>query len=246
MSESTTDYVNVLLHGLFFMEFQTTNLVITSPNVDMHLYRSIINGLPADLPHDMDWVSQNPLRTGLDNSFSNHRQIPQFSKDRVGRLIGPYRFRLVLPAPDEIIPLRLGKLADFYPVAKSAVGADIKNYCSQSGNTDLAVVTCLQYERNAAGSGITTNYSFYAEHLDPTMDDVNNAYLQAQQLFENPGRFDLQLDTSHAPKCVLPVADPSDDITEQDEYSLLELKVGGPCPKEAASVANCIQFGLVP
>ncbi len=32
-------YVNILVHGLFFMEFTGTGLTLTAPSTGMHLYR---------------------------------------------------------------------------------------------------------------------------------------------------------------------------------------------------------------
>jgi hypothetical protein len=166
-STSAPDYVNILLHGLFFMDFQTDSLVVSTPDVMGHMVMVGCKGLISDLTHDVDWSDpQGPLVPGTATSFAGIPQIPQFSKNVVGHLTGPYKARIALPFPDKsnIIPLRLGRLSDFKyrNVGSGGIGDQIIAHCGANGNKDLALITCLRYERNAPPTGQTLTYSFYA------------------------------------------------------------------------------------
>jgi len=245
----TPDYVNILLHGLFFMDFQTDGLVISTPDVMGHMIKTGCKGLISDLTHDVDWVVNNrPLKPGTMRSFSGRPQIFQFAKSTVGYLTGPYKARIALPFPAEIIPLRLGQLSDFkYKNAGSGgIGDQIYQNCNAAGkNKDIALITCLRYERNVLQpNGKTITYSFYAEHLMPSGQDTNDALFSSQVLFEHRAAFDLQIDEKATAPDVNPQDEPSYAITKEDEYTLLEIQANRAATR-GPSVMNCMQFGLI-
>lgn len=262
-------YVNILLHGLFFMEFDLTNknLIVTAPHVDMHFYCCGSNGVLMQLSAanqqvdiDMTASSITGLQPGSIQTFTDYPAVPQFSRrdTGLGKITGSaYNLRIKLEYPDDILPLRCGKLSDFETVAddsppSSPFKDSIVKSCSQGNNTNFALLTCLRYVKaNSYGAPPVATYSFYAEHRDkvPSSGDMNAAYGQASSIFDK-NNFGLRL-TSNEPSTtfVEPDTHPGFGVTADDEDSLFELTQPPPKPggqTKAVNVANCVQFGINP
>jgi hypothetical protein len=245
---SVPEYSHILLHGLIFLEYQDDHLVITVPDVSQHSYEI---GIP-DSDHDrkeapakpsnlLDWTSS--LRGGAIKTFP--REIGQFSKSTtgVGDLTTNFRFKLVLPLPIEVIPLRLGRLADFPARATGNVWKSMQKQCGP----DLALVTCLRYTGKVDPNWSKTNRChFYAEPKKClALEHMNEAFRACQQAFQNPSAFDLQID----PHTDVPPTKPQDPgqpgyLSQSDELCLAELAKDDSC--KGPNVANCGQFGINP
>lgn len=251
-------WVNILLHGLFFMEFKPQSnadtLVITAPDIKEHKHCMLHNGLfmefPLEKPFQMDLRTQlTDLVPGKIDSFEHYPAIPQFSKTqaKVGELVGQnYRLRIVLPLPQEIVPLRCGSLMDFGGAAEGQVKESIMSECGKGGNNQFALVTCLRYLKshaNASPPGST--HSFYAEHMQvPDPQQTNQAYKTAGQLFSHPENFDLRLRVTPPPSLPRVPRDfhPGFGVSSDDEISLPERWEK---PSNAlVDVGSCIQLGL--
>lgn len=245
--ESACDWVNILVHGLFFMDFHGDKLILSTPDVMGHMVMGGCKGLLSELPPNIDWYSMyRPLKKGQTTSFTQWPQIMQFSKVTVGQLIGPYKCRIVLPLPETVVPLRKGSLSDFkYQNAGSGgVGDQIYDNCRRNGaNDELALITCLRYQRNAPPTGQTLTYSFYAEHINPSPQDTNDALMSSQALFERGSAFNLKMDEDASAPTVNAQDEPQYGINAEDEYTLLEGQVGQPQTR-GPNVLNCMQFGL--
>ncbi len=190
------------------------------------------------------------LALGQERSFANHPEIPQFSKYDAGTgdIRGAGSLRILLPYPDQIIPLRCGSLADFESVTKpGAVRDSILRSC-QGGNDQFALATCLRFARNNSFFGPTTStYSFYAEHdHEPSSNEVTTAYHDSRQIFAS-GRFDLELNGNDPQNTQIgPDENPGYGILPEEEYSLAELIHVPVTGQRGINVANCVQFGINP
>lgn len=253
--------IYVLLHGLLFMEYKDDLLYITAPYVPArlaplpplmaHNYRF---GNPEDgsnlrkIPQNsiFDWRYQ---LTG-DKAKEFPREILQFSKkdaetgdiwdDRM-----KFAFRLILPAPFEIVPLRKGDRYEFPVYTDRKVWSSIAKH----GSPKMALVTCLHYQGESDPSGSNTNRCHFYAECD-RLEDVrhtNYAYDNTKTMFTKG--FDLQLheDATNLPlvSAVPPALDDPKltdlENRDKDEYSLAEL----PKPATAVNVANCGQFGVL-
>lgn len=249
-------HVNFLLHGLFFMEFggPAAPLTLTAPDVAMHYYCCGNNGVifPVSAPGDEVTIDLRTficdLQPGSDDNFRSHPEIPQFSKHDggTGDIVQPGALRLLLDKPQQIIPLRRGKLSDFdYVAANGNVKNSILTACAGNGN-QFSLVTCFRYKRkNPHFVPPDTTFSFFAEHEhEPSPDEMNSTYSDAGYIFAQK-LFDLRL-TSNIPTQENVPADPAPGygIDPYDERSISEhLHGSGP---RAINVANCVQFGLNP
>jgi hypothetical protein len=257
-------YVNILLHGLFFMEFNSSNLIVKAPRIDMHRYfignQGFLTEIPSSAdPFDLDLSpsSSSGLQPGSINTFANHLSIPQFSKSAtgVGDLTSSHRFSIKLPFPADIIPLRIGSLIDFKNavVTSGTVAKNIINSCGTGGNDDFSLLTCLRYLKEPSfGSPPVVTHSFYAEHpyFPKTPGELNMTYIQAREMWQNKDEFDLQLTMGTifpplSPVC--PPVHPGYGISSDDENTLAELLLNSPCSaSRGTDVANCVQFGINP
>jgi hypothetical protein len=251
-------YVNVLLHGLYFMEFNSNNLIAKAPAIGMHCYASGASGCIIEIPkeykpYQIDLTTEIAgLVPGKKNDFSEFPQIPQFSKsgpNGVGDLTEAQQVALILPYPADIIPLRCAHIDDFKAIAQDG---EIKNRivdaCTNNNNDRLSLVTCLRYlKQRENGSPPAATYSFYAEHrMIPTIGQMNCTYCEAKALFNNGDNFDLQLhlpSTTKEPVAIPPDPHPGYGISADDELSLAEF-MGPVNSTEAIHVANCVQFAV--
>jgi hypothetical protein len=253
---------NILLHGLFFLQYQSNNLVVMTPNHPMHQFLMRPQGMTGNANNPFPSLQSDIDLTTLIGSSSPvplpfPASMPQFSiaDTGVGNLISTpsknYRCRIVLPWPLDIMSLRSsGSLGDYHPLSTSSVGQSI---LSNSGPA-LGIVTLLHYQ--SAGSPFTVSY--FAEHLMPTSTrEVNPALKASKALFQNPENFDLQLsECDWCGNCTTPTICPDKDVPptasaygvlRDDEHSVGEIYRSTDCSLlEGTDVANCVQFGIRP
>lgn len=247
-------YVNILVHGLFFMEFDAEGvpLTLTAPSTGMHKYCCGRNGFVFTISAPNEQVTLDlindpiaDLASGQERSFKSHPEVPQISKLQAGtgNIDSPGALQILLPYPDQIIPFRLGKMSDFDYVTSPG---RLKDSILASGADNFALVTCFRFQRkNPFYSPANSTYSFYAEHdHDTTPTEVDQAYTDADDVFEN--HFGLHLNGNEPKQTYIPPDNnPGYDIWPGEECSLAELKHGPP-PHRAINVANCVQFGINP
>jgi len=251
--------VNILLHGFFFMEFQDDMLLVASPKHQPHqvLFRDSGGALqPLSSLIDL----RDALQPGSKTTFPS--KILQFSRSDI-KLNRPfidknnpnqYACFMQLPKPHDIVPLRLGKVADLSPNPGN-VANSIKRLC----DVNTATVTRLKYFPKTSAPFKTR--SFYAEHCHPPKAcEVNNTFDAARAVFGK--EFDLTI------KGVESItlgkdkrSDLPDEIELDDENALEEIRSAAsscppplcppPCPPgkvciESVEVATCPHFGVGP
>lgn len=241
-NDPNASYTNILLHGLFFMELRSDSILIITPIVGGHQYFCGVGGLLMPLPRgEVNWTKALPVQAKPVRDFPS--QVPQFSKNDTG--VGglddnaPFYVKITLPVPSDIVGLRRDALSHFVPLPSRHVGDNILSRCSAGGsNSEMAMVTCLNYVRTSAGPNI--NYNLYAEHPDvPATWEVNKALTDSQTLFQQPDAFDLLMKAT-SNTVVKPTPNACYGVTAEDQYSLMEKTT----PHRGINVTNCIQFGL--
>ena len=227
-------YINILLHGLFLMEFNENKLIIATPQFDCHefLYRYHAESKPKCLPEFITMVGV--VKDGHKTKFKpENLQFP--SKDLGDGYVIDYehpsqhnhRCTMILPLPHDIIGLRVDAKKNFQP-QDGNIGKDILSTTSDY----LATITCIQYEPAPGVKPFVINY--YAEHKSPPNPDSVNAALKAAKDVCGDG-FNLQM------KC-LADAPPLDkqfpvgvDCTDEDKLR------SGP---RLVDIASCPQFAI--
>jgi hypothetical protein len=226
--QATCDDVFVFLHGLMFMEVDSASrtLTVTAPDIHDHKYlflslrqnEKVSKELLQPVFRQLDWTT-GELGPGVHDSFP--KEIPQFSAAATGigktRAVG-HRFRLILPIPKEVIPVRVAHLPAIK--LKGKVGEEIAK------NNSFAVVTCLRYGKN---TGIHSRHHFYAEpsecgKLLQELEHTNHAFESAKVLFDMPEKFDLLIEKCDSACCVPPeVPRLTCAFEDKDSYHLCEV-----------------------
>lgn len=270
----TPSNVFILLHGLFFLEYQGGKLVVTAPEVADHDYQM---GTPDNDGKDLQPLPSTPQDfsdpamglTGASNATQFPPELLQFSKKDtgVGNLTGPFRFRCTLPSPLQIVPLRNGPRSDLHCTPGNVLSSINKHQGARIG-----IVTCLVYTGSVAKIHPTSTdrCHFYAEpDFEPNLEHTNHALSEARLLFANGKNFDLQLDTSVLTQNLplVPAVPPSRDDPRVslsgafEEDPLFAIRSLGATPQavtprakrvaqplsqnpESVNVANCGQYGV--
>jgi hypothetical protein len=248
---------NILLHGLFVLQYQGHKLIAMTPPTTHHQFLLRPQGLPCPgpfpaLPDEMDFTSLH----GSDMQKPFPPGMLQFSKTAtgVGDLVsrpGPpknYKCRIIFNLPLDIMVLRTGgSLSDYHMDPNSAVGKDI----TANSSSGLGLITLLHYET----SGSPFTISIFAEHRTPPhpASMMNPVLAAAANMFSNPANFDLQL--ADCPTCDPPTICPDNPMPAQalqygvqqdDERSFGEVYDCLDCAQPAGTdVANCVQYGLL-
>lgn len=257
---------NILLHGLFVLQYQGNKLIAMTPNFNHHQFLVRQQGQQGtdhgpfpnpfpQVPQDLNFthLAGNTVKQSFPSS------MPQFSKTTTGvgdlfanpGLAKNYRCRIEFNLPIDIMILRSrGNLSDYHSDPNSIVGQDIH---SKSGPS-LGLITLLHYE--TSGPSFTT--SIFAEHRTPPFPAtmMNPALTAARAMFTNGGGspgFDLQL--VDCPTCNVPTICPDNPVPpkaqgfgvqQDDEHSFGEIYDKQNCAKPGGTdVANCVQFGLL-
>jgi hypothetical protein len=260
----------ILLHGLFFMQFKNDLLTVATPKFGDHTFGHRRQGISA-IQQILSGTTIDWTNVGLkDNKSSKEKFDPpilQFSGPQTGTgdllPLGnkEFHFQLILNRPMEIHPFRHrnGNLTDFFNVAKPKrpksngkdnVRENVLNSCGAGGNNSFALLVGLVYEQEA-GCTLPNVISFYGEHRMACKDigstQVNPALIAAQNLFANPGDFDLEFQDVGG---FTPVCPPDQDdfgVLKDDELSACELLLGDcfiPPPTKGTNPINCAQFGV--
>jgi hypothetical protein len=238
--------MNVLLHGLLFMQANTTDgtnyfLEIVAPPISEHvLMAGTFENLVEMKTKNPDWrgiglvggtpVFEKPdvlIPVGLSPS------ILQFTRKNsgVGLLDGNRKRTITLPWPQTITPLRLGDIDTYFDAQHGTVADEIIQRC-KTGNPKnvIGMVTCLQYQYDLPTLP-EPNYfpvmNFHIYHqcccLEVGKDHINQALGESQDLFHNKQNFNLKINS--APP--LGVSPPGDNRVigvspYRDELSLQE------------------------
>ncbi len=248
--------VFILLHGMFFLEFDTANqkLIVAAPQHNGHWHYVRRHG-----QNNLTYLAGNPnidVTPGNMTAFSLHMQMLRFPKSAVGvgqqslvlKASNPYQCRMEWPYPNSILTLREGPSSAFLPDMSGNVAK--KLLIGDSGK--MATVTCLVYTPGTSGPYVE---SYYAEHPTmPTCTEINDALTSANKLCG--GGFDLQLKKcSSLTACTERDDELPDGVSKDDEWSLQELHGKHPCehpaithkegPRLGGDVSSCPQFGII-
>jgi hypothetical protein len=272
---SPCNCVNILLHGLFFLEFQNNILVVVSPDHNGHCYRFRDHGGPlGPLPSPQPVIDLTTQLDGGNTIPPYPAEMLQYkAADVTARkpyiaLAKHYGLVLKLPYPQHIYTLRTGNGGDFHPDPSTNIYKAMK----PSLGARIGTITWLQYGPRLNPGFVTR--TFYAEHgsLNVPYTAVNLAFGAAQNVFSD---FDLLL-TADA-NSIVGRDDPSQLPTEihpDDERALAEMtrnnclvaalsknatpdqrvskgkkstarSQGGGVLQAAVEVATCPQFGII-
>lgn len=248
--------VFILLHGMFFLEFDTANqkLIVAAPQHNAHHHCRRQHGQNNPTP-----LSGNPkldVIPGRITAFNPHIQMLRFPKSAVGvgqqglvlKASNPYQCRMEWPYPDNILTLREGPSSGFVPDMSGNVAQNL--LIGDSGK--VATITCLVYTPGPFGPYVE---SYYAEHPKmPKCIEINAALTSANKLCG--GGFDLQLTScSSSPVCTERDDELPDGVSKEDERSLQELNGPPPCEHSVKTrkksqfvggdVSSCPQFGII-
>lgn len=266
------DCVSVLLHGLFFLEFQNGMLIAASPEYTGHCVRYRDHGDPlGPLPTPpTPIVDLNGKLTAAASPPPFAPELLQFKASDITKrtpfidLAKKYAFLLKLPYPQRIFALRSGSASDFHPdPTKNVTGALKKSLGAKVG-----IIAWLQYAQSPRAGFITRSY--FAEHgsLSVPYQEVNRAFGAARKVFPE---FDLQLaNGANATIARDQQNQLPPEISPDDERALGEMttnnctalnasaasiaaqhapkKSGNADQRKAVSVevATCPQFGILP
>jgi len=190
---SPCNCVSILLHGLFFLEFQNNMLVVVSPDHNGHCYRYRDHGDPlGPLPSPNPVIDLNGKLGGGSTAPSYPPEMLQYkAADVTARkpyidLTKNYGLVLKLPYPQHIYTLRAGSGGDFHPDTTTNIYNSMKTYLGAK----IGIITWLQYGPSP-NPGFATR-TFYAEHgsLSVPYQAVNRAFGAARNVFPD---FDLLL-----------------------------------------------------
>jgi hypothetical protein len=282
-----TNYVNVLVHGLFFMWLNqdTGFLELRAPAVDQdgacnphHLLGGIRGFLQDHKNESVYWTeigligSDPPALKPGEMPKNLKKPILKFSMQEVGitgwnkdaNLAGKF----ILPWPAAFYSLRhdfwersfVYYTKDDDPKYTSRVGDAIKRHCYDDRNTEIGVITCLQYTWEDGISltpwkrGINL-HCYFEPCIKHSIFDVDADLRAAKKCFSPPDAFDLQMNVNLegivTPMGHNPVLPPNYD--KNDEHSLTDdpKKPKDICASSGVSVvnvspANCPNFFVGP
>jgi hypothetical protein len=262
-----SDFVCILLHGLFFMQFKGDKLIVATPKFQPHTFGMREQGQPniGPLPHgapDINWTSVGLVPNANSIDFPQFPDIPQFSRGEtgVGELMPvgtqDHEFQLILPSPQEIHGFRQGQLQNFLDCTESnhpkpgnlkPMQENIKNHCGPN----FSLVTGLVYKKTNEWKHKNV-VSFYAEHSVSCMNlkaaDTNNALCKGKKLFAHSENFDLiYKDPAAWPPAVCPDKTCAFGVSPDDQFSAFELTLTPPacCQTRGVNPINCAQFGVI-
>jgi hypothetical protein len=230
----TPGTINILLHGLFFLETKSNNVEIFAPQVPNHRFAGGTRGNITDITTGINWTGSLTGK-GAANEAEVASTILQFSKQTVGGFKQKDVNRLItLPWPNQFFSIRRSALAGFqYDTSvPHVVGDEIKRRCGTNGNNQIGLVTVLSYGGSFAdptlpGQTPTRNIHFFHDPGLPHDVGAVNADLQAcRPVFNKKDAFDLLMDKNGSFPTT-PLDDPTSlpsgvGITPEDGLSLNE------------------------
>jgi len=227
-------YVNVLLHGLFMMEFNDNKLIIATPKFDGHIFKmrkhGQARGEAKDLPEFITILGV--VKEGSRNTFKPENltfPVSDLKRDYAIDYQNPSKHQctIILPLPEDILGLRVGKKDDFKPQA-----GDIGSHIKSTPSTVLATITCLRYKPASGVDPFTINY--YAEYPDKPSKESVNAALKAVKTVCGD-QFTLQIEDL-GPSA--PYDKPFPEGVDQDDEDPFHQDL------RDVDVASCPQFGI--
>jgi hypothetical protein len=246
----TAQKVYILLHGMFFMEYddKNKNFTVATPNYEGHRFYTRMHGQKELQPMATN-INLCDKLVGLDNKQDFDPNILQIYRGKILNIKDPvlsqasmYRCKMILPYPEKIKAIRLGSGADFHPTPPSSSMLKIPS--------QIATITCLVYSPATDYDAYTESY--YAEHPHrPNLAEINMALVAAQDLCGD--NFKLQICAPSSTSCIQ--SSSTDPVSQDDEYELTELPPRSPCvvSREKSNpeyfhldVASCPQFGINP
>lgn len=192
MSQGTLSSSYVLLHGMWFMEFDGQgHLLALTPQHQPHHFHIRPQGKPLqDLQKDPLDLTSTLGATGKVQQFPT--DILQFSASAINLPspilpnIAKFRAKLILPLPKLIFAYRTDTTENF-PAEAGHVDDSISTFAGPR----LGTITCLEYDPGSGGPSVT---SYYAEHPRKASSAIVNAALDAVR---DPGflgpNFDLKV-----------------------------------------------------
>jgi len=250
-----TNYVNVLVHGLFFMWLnpKTKFLELIAPVVDSEktpkpCRHRLVGGIREHLQEypggAIDWT-----RVGLIGS-----DVPKLNPDVLQFSMKKAKIddwndyeknsfgRFILPCPVAFYALRhdywTRSFVYYTSDSKkkgytSRVGDAIRERCYKDPNTEIGLVTCLQYTYEERLDRKTFPYwrpdinlhCYFEPCKKHSIEAVNADLKKAGEIFKPAGAFDLQMDVDALKNVVTPIGrNPSTPkgYDRNDEYSLTD------------------------
>lgn len=219
----------LLFHGMFFFEFDGTNLWIATPQHGAHQFykRRHLQGFdPLQQGVDITFTTAEVGTGGKANSFPT--EMLQFPKailnkgNSVLSAVTSHYSRMKLPLPTNIFAYRTDVKSHFHP--DTTKNSELVKAVLATAGPRVATITCLEYSK---ASGVTSPFvaSFYAEHCEPPTNkqDVNNALKAAAVPGFLGSNFDLQM--SALPNQLAAKDDSGslpDGVNDVDEYEYSE------------------------
>src|SRR5712671_529143 len=201
--------VNILLHGLFFMTQEGSNLRVYAPNIPNHYFVGGMRGSRVKLPPDVQDLTGLGLKgkSTPDPDGDVDGSIMQFPVADVGGFNGLndidsqsgqplFKGSILLPWPLRLTGLRAGDISGFRTKPGSIANHIVANTRRKNRST-LAVVAVLQYALpvlNQVGGISQLNIHYYLQPCLPhEINQVNADLTAAQSSFKNRAGFDLQM-----------------------------------------------------
>lgn len=262
-----SDFVCILLHGLFFMQFKDDKLIVATPKFQPHTFgmreqgQPKIGPLPPGAP-DINWTSEGLGKNSNTIDFSQFPDISQFSASETGvdELMPDgtkeYEFQLILPKPEQIHGFRQVQLKNFLDCTESnhskpgtlkPMQENIQSHCGPN----FALLTGLIYKKEKKWTRKNV-VNFYAEHdlscQKIKATDIDDALQVGRKLFANQQNFDLAYKDPGKPLPAGCSNDPCYDfgVTSNDLLSVFELNHEHECcQSKGTNPINCAQFGVI-
>lgn len=238
--------LNIVLHGLMFMELNRTSgfLEISAPLMKQHAHRfkGGTRGNLVDLIGPIDWTGGK--LTGKQGDPDPTKDVSpgilQFSKHPLETEVGAFNpkdaKRLIkLPWPISFSAYRAADINSFTP-QPGVIGQNILKWCKRTNattgkpNTMVGLITVLNYTYDFPDlpiPGLTHSWTLHFFHngnLHGPIAEVNDDLQDAADAFTNPAGFDVRLKPDgNYPRVPL---DPANilpkGMTPEDELSLDE------------------------
>lgn len=242
--------VNILLHGLFFMTQEGSNVRIYAPNIPKHHFVGGIRGAREELNVSPDLTNfglrgKSDPQTGLpapDPANDVDDSIMQFSSNDVGGFNGlddidpqtgrpVFKGSILLPWPIRFIGLRVGDISTTFRTKPGSIANDIMGNATRNGNSTLGVVALLQYTLpalNQVGGIPRLNIHYYLQPCSPHLiREVDDDLKAAKSSFKKPDGFDLEMLTDKEPTPIPTSANSVFGTTPEDEQSFDEERIRG-------------------
>ena len=206
MNGTTTQTVNILLHGLFLMRLNplNNNLEVLAPKIPQHHFVGGEKGFRTEISANLvDLTYLTGKTTAPDPTNDLPGSIFQFSPgDTKVKLftgdLSKFASTIALPWPSAFFSLRCDDITSTFPyVTTSAVGQSIANHAKAKNSSMLGAVTLLQYTAQVAdaqSAALPRNIHYYNQPcVAHNVQQVNDDLTTVMSCFKPDNSFDLQL-----------------------------------------------------